>query len=33
VPPSLKMPPPWAAVLPVTWLWFKVGAPPPRSGE
>ena len=20
VPPLLKMPPPWAAVLPVTWL-------------
>src|SRR5690242_4157099 len=28
VPPELKMPPPRVAVLPVTWLWFKVTGPP-----
>ena len=32
VPPLLKMPPPWHALLPVTWLWFSVRAPPNRGG-
>ena len=27
-PPELKMPPPWAATLPVTWLLCNVRAPP-----
>src|SRR4029078_9082494 len=31
VPPELKMPPPWAAELPVTWVFFSVTAPPARG--
>lgn len=32
VPPLLKTPPPWAALLLVTWLWPSVSSPPNRGG-
>ena len=28
LPGTAKMPPPWAAVLPVTWLSVRVSGPP-----
>ena len=32
VPPLLKMPPPWEAVLWLTWLFFSVTSPPTAIG-